>query len=178
MGDEDTIAKTARARMVVLQGEIAEPHARPPGPSGRTRAPFPSGPAPIGLLDHLQAAYDEAVTHTRALAPQAPPAPADQREIYRWMNEATRDLEEEKRLVLRALTYRQGLEHAIRAGDDLVVRPATCPECGCFSLVWDADRRRVVCIVTDCRRDGRPTALTLHEVAVHEVEKSPMRAAT
>lgn len=177
MGDED-IAKVATRRLKLLRSDIAEPHARPPGPSGRTRNPFPSGPIPAGMLDHLRDAYEEAVSQTRALAPDAGPAPADRSKIYGWMDLATRDLDATKRQVADEIMYRQGLEHALRTGNTDVVRPETCPTCGCFSLSWDADRQRAVCMVSDCVTDRRPSVWTLRDLAKQAVEKSPTRAAT
>ena len=178
MGDDGRVARVATARLTLLQGEIGQPHARPPGPSGRTRSPFPAGPIPAGMLDHLRDAYQEAVSHTREVAPEAGPAPADSRQIYRWMDQVTRHLDADKRQVTEELMYRQGLEHALRRGDTDVVRPETCPACECYSLFWDQARQRAVCAVSDCTTNGRPSAWTLRELATQAVEKSPTRAAT
>lgn len=177
-GDEDSIAGVATARLRLLQHEITEPHTRGAGPSGRTRNPFPAGPIPAGLLDHMRDAYQEAVSNTQAVAPAAGPPPADHSEVYGWMDRSTQDLNEEKRRIIEAVMFRQGLEHGIRAGHTDVVRPIPCPTCGCWSLIWDEGRQRVVCPVDDCFTDGRSTSWSLRDLAVRAVEKSPTRAAT
>lgn len=181
MGDEDSTVRTVRtstARLRVLQGDLAQPRARPDGPSGRTRSPFPAGLVPPGLLDHLQAAVDEAIGHTRSVAPAAGPVPGDLARIYEWMDRSTRHVDAGKRRIVEAIILRQGWEHELWAGNQDVVRPVPCPACGCWSLLWDRDRRLVICSVDDCVTAGRPTAWTLRDLAERAVEKSPSRAAT
>jgi hypothetical protein len=181
MGEDDIgrAASTATARLRLLQGEIGQLRARPQEPSGRTRNPHPAGPLPVGLVDAMCAAREEAVTHTRAANPDAGPPPASQTAIYAWMDRSTARLDAEKRSAAQALIYRHGLEHALSAHDFDVVRPETCPACGCYSLFWQPDLRRAVCAVTDCLTPaGRPSTWTLAQLAAAAVEKSPARAAT
>lgn len=172
-------AGTATARLKLLQGDIGQPRSRPSGPSGRNRQTHPAAPLPVGLVDAMRAARDEAITHTRTVAPDAGPAPEDEAAIYAWMARSTARLDEAKRRATEAIMYRQGLEHALRARNPDVIRPEFCPACGCLSLFWQPELRRAVCAVTDClTKSGRPNMWTLRQLAERAVEKSPTRAAT
>ncbi|KIF66254.1 hypothetical protein HY68_36715 [Streptomyces sp. AcH 505] len=105
-------------------------------------------PVPLNLavFDHIVRSVDEVTRKARAQQTRnAGPVPADVAAVYDWWRASTPDLEGERRLERERVIYRQGLEHAIAAGDHKVIRPHPCPGCGTWGLFWDAARRRAVC---------------------------------
>ncbi len=179
---EDISAAAAR-RMRLLTDDLARPRTRSRDANrGHVRSTTPThAPSPIhvGILDHIRRSVDEVVTHTRASNPEASPAPAGHPEqIYAWAKQETAHLDAERQLVRDALIYRQSLEHALEDGDEDVIRPIPCPECGCWSLFWRARQHRAACLYQPCATDGVPRLWTLAQLAQKQVEKKARRAAT
>lgn len=165
MGLGDTDANTAAARLRLIQTDFTAPRRQ----AGERRAPAsPHSPALIdfAILEHLRASVAEVITHTRAEAPKAPPAPADAAAVYGWMRESIGHLERERRLTAEAIVYRQGLEHALAMGNDLVIRPHPCPACGCYGLHWRSASRRAACMYRPCAiSNGQTRTFTLAHLA-------------
>ncbi|MFJ8677178.1 hypothetical protein [Streptomyces sp. NPDC093589] len=183
MGYEDSSTTRAAAGMRILQEEFTAPRARTADGAPRARAVHAPPPCDLGLLDHLQQSRRELIDTTRVMlaghpTPQPlPPAPADEG-IYQWMVESTAHLDAGRRRAQDAIVYRQGLEHALRAGDTLVIRREACPGCGCWSLMWRQQIQRAVCIQRECRDDiGRASQWELRQLAHHHIANRPQRAA-
>lgn len=179
IADEDTtpIARLADARLRNLTASRSILPARPTGPSGHVRAVEPSTPLDVGLLDYMLATQHEVIEHTRAsVVGPLPPASAD---IYRWYEQQTPAMDAGARRAGEAMLYRQGLEHALRAGEVEVIRKERCPSCRCFTLTW---KRRLSAAICDNDRDldeqQRNRRWTLAQLAQQAVENSSMRAAT
>lgn len=170
MGTGDTDATTAAARLRLIQQDFTTPRR---DPSERRAPASPHSPALIdlGIFDYMRASVDEVITHTRAEAPQAPPAPAEAAGVYGWMREHTEHLEPERRLDAEAIVYRQSLEHALAMGQRGVVQPHPCPACGCYGLQWQTAMRRAVCVYKPCHgENGRPRTYTLAQLAHQHVK--------
>jgi hypothetical protein len=140
-------------------------------------------PINTGIVEHMQAAVAEIITHTQAAAPDAGPAPTDNTAVYEWMRDHTRTLDEHRRLAAEAIVYRQTLEHAIALGDHTVVHRHPCPACGCFSLFWRGTRQRAVCVYKRCPGmiNGQSRTWPLKQIAYEHVQarkESPVRHAT
>lgn len=180
MGD-DTTAAAAR-RMRLLTDDLARPRSGPRDANrGQVRTSQPTHARPpmhLGILDHVRRSVDEVITHTRAENPDAGPAPADPSQVYAWSRDRTAHCADEQQKVREAIVYRHSLEHSLRAGDEDVVRPIRCPNCQCLSLFWRARQQRVVCLYQRCSPDGVPRVWTLAQLAQHQIEKKPRRAAT
>ncbi|MFJ8727721.1 hypothetical protein [Streptomyces sp. NPDC093269] len=117
--------------------------------------------------DYVRASVQEVVEHTRSVNPDAGLPPRVQ-DTYAWMREHTEHAPEEDQFRSEVIAYRQSLEHAIRIGDDKVVRPHRCPKCRTFGLMWMAAASKAVCTNTDCsNREGLSSRFTLARLA-HE----------
>nr|WSX25502.1 hypothetical protein OG690_38105 [Streptomyces tubercidicus] len=178
--EQDSATRTAATGMRILRDGFTAPRARQPdaGPTA-TRVHAPP-PCDLGLLDHLRSTREELIAATRAALAGQPlePAPADEG-IYQWNASATAHLPLEKQQACEAIVYRQSLEHAIRAGDDLIIRRQRCPGCRCFSLMWRDRIQRAVCIQRGCRDHiGRASQWELKQIAHHHVTSRPQRAAS
>ncbi|MFG2532792.1 hypothetical protein [Streptomyces sp. NPDC048516] len=177
MGNADTSA-TAAAHMRTLR-EISGPLARK-GDTSPSRAKPAHAPAPIdlGLLDHLEASRAEIVAAVRDANPAAGPAPLDEG-IYQWMVDATPQLDEDRRRVHEALAYRQGLEHALRAGEEKVIRRHACPACRTWGLFWSRPAQRAACVNRYCSdAAGRRSTWTLSQLAHHHIATQAERRRT
>lgn len=179
MGNGDTDATTAAARLRLIQTDFTTPRRDP----AERRAPAAShSPALIdlGVLDYMSASVNEVITHTRTEAPRATPAPADAASVYGWMREHTEHLAPERRLAAEAIIYRQSLEHALAMGQRGVIQPHPCPACRCWGLQWQSAMRRAVCVNKHCRDDkGLARTFTLAYLAQRHVqarEKASRRA--
>ncbi|MEU9014324.1 hypothetical protein AB0D12_32045 [Streptomyces sp. NPDC048479] len=180
MGDDDTAAR----RLRLLQQELLDPWRMPedregsrsarPASRGQQLAHSPS-PIHLGILDHMMKTRAEAIAHTRAVAPNAGPVPAEAAAVYDWMRQQTAHLGEEQQQTRETVIYRQGLEHAIAMGDTKVVRPHPCPACRCWGLEWDSGRQRAVCTYRPCSDErGMTHAWKLAELADHHVTAKKM----
>lgn len=170
MGHEDTI-NTAAARLRQLHTDITALH-RPAGDTTRTPTRV-HAPAPLDLdiLDHMVAARDEVISHTRAHKQDAPAAPADDT-IYAWMDANTAHLDDAKRRAGRALVVRQSMEHALLAGDETVVRREPCPRCACWGLSWQSGPQYAVCLNRRCAAlGGGPSTWSLAQLAHHHTAR-------
>lgn len=164
IGDETA---TATARLRLLKQEYATPGLRQPGPRTRSAPqPRPSEPADLGIIDHVRQAVQEIVAHTRAVAPDAGPAPADDAATYEWMRRETANLAPEQQMTRDAMLMRHSLQHAIAAGDEDAVRWEACPRCDCWGLLWRSEHQRVFCANSTCTdRRRRPSVWTLRQLA-------------
>lgn len=180
---EQSIAGVAGARLQILRDNLAQPHGPRPAdaPPGRTSHTHGAPPLDLAVLEHVRASVDELLTHARTEA-RASPAPddADLTAAYAWfLDEGTADLDAGKARVREAIVYRQSLEHALRYGDEVVIRREACPGCHCWSLIWRQIAQRAGCINSDCRgKTGRGSTWTLQQLAENAVEKTYARAAT
>lgn len=164
----------AAGRLRILQGDMGRFHTSSIRnlTSNSTGPSHASAPVNLAMLDHITDSITEVVTHVRADAPQAGPAPADPAGIYDWWIQSTPDLEDERRRERDRVIYRQGLEHAIRAGDTDIVCKHPCPGCGCWGLVWSQMRRRAACLNQDCvDDDGVGTTWKLGHLAYEHVAR-------
>ena len=162
-------AKLAGHRLRLLETEFITPQPHPADPGPRTRAVYPSTPIRPGVLDHAAASVDEIITHTRAEAPRASPAPRTG-SVYEWAVENTRHLDPQRQRTRDALIYRQSLEHALMMGDDLVIRRHSCPGCGCWGLFWRAEAQSAGCVNRRCTdKHGRPSTWSLQKLAERHV---------
>jgi hypothetical protein len=166
-----TDSTTAGHRLRLLRDEYLQHPAREPGNRTATGGP-PPAPMNLGMLDHITDSITEVVTHVRTDAPHAGPAPANPAGIYDWWIQSTPNLEDERRLERDRVIYRQGLEHAIRAGDTDIVRKHPCPGCECWGLVWSQDLRRAACLNQDCvDGDGVGTTWKLGHLAYEHIAR-------
>jgi hypothetical protein len=142
---------TTERRLRLLQAEFTQHQRRGPDPTGRTATQAEAqAPIDLGVVDRIRAAVYEVETHTRAAAPDAGPYRGTAERVYEWAREHTADLDEERQQAREALIYRQGMEHAITAGDTSVVCKHPCPACGCWGLQW-AQEQRAVCTNHYCQ---------------------------
>lgn len=145
---------TAAARLL----EIHEYYREYPvtGPTVRsTPSATPGTPLNLATLDYVTATVQEVVQHTRAANPDAGPLPARVEAVYDWCREHTQHTDQATAQRLETLEYRHRLEHALRAGDDKVVRPHRCPACGTVGLHWQQADQRARCLNRHCaRRNG------------------------
>lgn len=173
------MGSTAGRRLRLLGDEYLQFPAREPSDRNPT-AVTPPAPMNLGMLDHITDSINEVAAHVRAAAPQAPPRPADLAGLYDWWIDSTPDLEGERRRERDRVIYRQGLEHAIQAGDTDVVCKHPCPACGCWGIQWSKTRRRAACCNLDCvDDDGVTRTWSLAHLAYEHVarqEKLNVRA--
>jgi hypothetical protein len=173
MGEDDTDTPAARLRL--LQKEFVTPRR-----GGRAERSAPTAtavtPAVLDVIDHMAASVHEVIAHTRAHAPDAGPIPADRAGIYDWAREHTEHLEPELQRVRETVIYRQGLEHAIQAGDTKVVRTHPCRACGCVGLFWDRVTRKAVCVNQRCTSPkGGTNAWSLSQLADDHIRRQETR---
>ncbi|MBM9510032.1 hypothetical protein [Actinacidiphila acididurans] len=179
---EDTIGSTAAyaarnvADLAAAQGAL---RGRPTDPSGRTR-PTAGAPIDLGILDHMIAARDELVEHTRAHTDVTAPVPREHAAVYAWYEQHTPHLDDAARRAGEAIVYRQALEAAVLARNAGALSPERCPSCRCFSLQWVPDLNAAVCrnTVYDSDKRGRPRRWTLAQIAENAVQNRTVRAAT
>lgn len=158
---------------------LATQFTAPPNRGLQERGPAAMHPVPLNLavFDHIMASRKEVIDHAHAEQTRnAGPVPADVSRVYDWWRASTPDLEGERRQAREAVIYRQGLEHAIAAGDDKVIRPHSCPACGTWGLFWDRARRRAVCAYqprTDpcVDKDGLASTWSLAQLAYEHVNR-------
>lgn len=161
---------TTAQRLRLIQAEFTQ-HVRT-GPGDGRSATLVHGAAPLDLdtLDYMVAAVEEVVTHTRTAAPDAGRFTGDAVEVYDWAREHTAHLADERQQAREALIYRQGLEHAIAAGNTAVIRTHFCPECGCLGLYWRATAGKAVCVNHYCTdENGLANAWSLARLARHHI---------
>lgn len=170
MGLGEADAATAASRLQLLEQEFTTPRRHPGDTGARTRPTHAPAPLDLGILDHMQAAVAEVVTHTRAAAPHAAPPPARAAAVYDWMRQHTAHLAPERQDAAAAIVYRQSLEHALAMGDESVVRRQPCPDCGCWGLFWRPAARRAACVNRHCAdEDGRARTFTLAHLAQQHI---------
>ncbi|MFD5899079.1 hypothetical protein [Streptomyces sp. NPDC060366] len=140
----------------------------------------PEAPLDLDIIDHITASVREAQDHVSANRTEnAGPMPANVADVYDWWRASTPSLDAERTLAREAVIYRQGLEHAIQAGDTKVVRKHPCPECGCWGLFWRRPEKRAVCANRDCRdEDGLARMWELKHLAHEHVTRQKMLKAT
>jgi len=179
---------TTASRLRLLQAEMSDPgrqknQAAPHANCGARcctspRPAHPSAPVSLSFVDYMTAAITEVVTEARADVPEShpdvEPAPGDPAALYDWWRSMPVE-DEERQSVRDQVIYRHGLEHAIAMGDDKVVRPHPCPECGCFGLLWDTARRKAICTNLDCVDDqGLTQAWELKRLAHEHITAKKM----
>lgn len=163
-----------------LLGELATYFREHPvtGPEGRSytasgsRATVvaPGLPFNARVVDHITASVAEVEAHTRAADPDAGPLPRHVEDIYRWCREHTEHAPDIVRQRAETIEVRQGLEHAIAAGNLKVIPPHRCPECRCFALRWSREMGRALCTNTECvDADGMSNTFTLARLAYERV---------
>lgn len=146
----------------------------------RTGGPtYPEAPLDLDIIDHIGDSVREVRQNALADNPAAGPLPTDAARAYDWWRDNTPNLEGERLLARETVIYRQGLEHAIRAGDTKVVRKHPCPACGCLGLFWRGDEQQAVCAYTECRdEDGMARMWDLKHLAYEHVTRQKMLKAT
>ncbi|MFF2411819.1 hypothetical protein [Streptomyces sp. NPDC058092] len=107
----------------------------------------------LGVVDRIRAAVYEVEHHTRTITPDAGQYTGEESRVYDWARQHTAHLKTEQQNAREAIIYRQGLEHAIAAGDTTVVRKHPCPQCGCWGLYWREAAQRAVCVNHYCVDD-------------------------
>lgn len=184
MGAEDDTA----ARLHLLATHHLEPARTDTGQRRATRTQAPL-PVDVDMLDHLTASVTEIVTQARtdAVAAHAAdpsvtvaPRPVDDADVYAWWR-AIPVSDQERQDERERVIYRQGLEHAIRAGDVRVVRRHPCPACGCYGLFWEPSQQAAICVNTYCRdSEGLSRSWPLGHLAYLHVaaQKNLARTAT
>ena len=171
MGESDTDAAVARARLRLLAAEFTTPRTTRRAPARRAPATAPSEPINLDILDHMMKAAREIIDYTREVVPDASPPPAAAEGIYRWMVKLTPHLDAERQMVRDAIIHRQALEHALAMNDEDVIRYEECPGCTCWSLFWRADDEQAACVNRYCAAQlGRPSVWTLQQIAEHYVD--------
>ncbi|MEW2393113.1 hypothetical protein AB0933_32605 [Streptomyces venezuelae] len=174
-GDADST--TAAARMRLLQQEFTTP--RRTGDTGRRATTTePAAPADLSVIDYMARQVREVIDHTLAAAPTASRPPAEFAAVYGWMTTHTDEFEDEKRQTARAIVYRQSLEHALKMGDESVVRRHPCPDCGCWGLFWRAAAREAACLNRHCAGEGPSRTFTLAQLAHQHIAAQETRRAT
>ncbi len=167
LGDDDTTTN----RLRLIEAEFTQYQYRGPEPTGRT-ATRTDAPAPInlGVLDYMAAATTEIIQHTQAAAPGIDPYTGPLAGVYDWARDHTAHLDDHRQQARETLIYRQGLEHAITAGDTTAVSKHPCPECGCWGLIWREETGKAACVNHYCVDDqGLSHAWTLERLAYEHV---------
>lgn len=180
MGPGDTDAATAAAGLRLIQEEFLTRARR--GDTGGRTATTTTSQAPIDLttVDYLRAHVDEVIAHARTLTADARPAPHNAN-AYDWMRRQTAHLDRERRLAGETLVYRHTLEHALKTGEESVIRRHSCPGCGCWGLFWNQAASRASCVNRRCTtKTGHPSTWTLAQIAHHHItaRESTARRAT
>ncbi|MFE9491438.1 hypothetical protein ACFYNF_34210 [Streptomyces sp. NPDC006641] len=169
-GADDTTAQ----RLRLLQAEFVQPVRSGPGDGRSSRITESPALVNLGVVDRIRAAVYEVEHHTRAAAPGAGQYTGEESRVYDWARRHTAHLEAEQQQAREAIIYRQGLEHAIAAGDITVIRRHPCPQCGCLGLYWYEAAQRAVCVNHYCTDDdGISNAWELKRLAQdHIAQKS------
>lgn len=174
MGTTDT--NDAADRLRTLQGHIwrypTSSVTKLPRSGGPTH---PEAPLDLDIIDHITASVREVRAAALADNPDAGPLPADAARAYDWWRASTPDLHGERLLARETVIYRQGLEHAIEAGDTKVVRKHPCPACGCWGLFWQRPEKRAVCANRECvDEDGLARTWELKHLAYEHTTRQKM----
>ena len=166
---------TTAQRLRLLELEFLVPGDNGPG-DGRS-ATRTTSPALVnlGILDHMNRAVAEVVEHVQAENPQARPYSGGAAGIYTWMHE--NDTAPERQDVREALIYRQGLEHAIAAGNTKVIRPHRCPACRTYGLFWREQAGHAACVNRHCVDEhGLSRTWSLERLAQQHIADQKLRA--
>lgn len=177
----DNTHDTTAQRLRLLQAEFTQHQQRGPGNGRSASLVHGAPPLDLGVLDHICAAVDELITHTRAaeIGPVASPVPATPADVIDWAREHTAHLDPERQQARETIIYRQGLEHALAMGDESVVRKHPCPRCGCWGLHWRAAANRAACVNHYCTDDdGLTSTWTLARLATQYIAGKKSSAAT
>ncbi|THA22730.1 hypothetical protein E6R18_32815 [Streptomyces sp. A1277] len=176
----DDTHNTTEQRLRLLQAEFTQHQNRGPGTGRTATRTEAAAPLDLGVIDHIRAAVNELVTHTRAADPdtQAGPVPTAPADVIDWARDHTAHLDPERQQVREAIIYRQGLEHALAMGDDSVVRKHPCPRCGCWGLHWWPAANRAACVNHYCTDDGLTSTWTLARLATQYIAGKKSSAAT
>ncbi|MFF1916186.1 hypothetical protein ACFVYE_32285 [Streptomyces sp. NPDC058239] len=157
---------TTAQRLRLLQQEFVQPARSGPGDGRSSRPTHAPAPVDLGVLDRIRAAVHEVEHHTRTAAPDAGPFTGPAERVYDYCRQHTAHLEAEQQNAREAIIYRQGLEHAIAAGDTSVVRKHPCPQCGCVGMYWQDKTRRALCVNHYCTdNDGVSNTWELKRLA-------------
>lgn len=161
MGRTDTDDTDASSRLAQLHAYFRQhPVTGPDGHSYISSEPRATQVAPglpfnVAVVEHITAAVREVEAHTRAANPDAGPLPEHVADVYDWAREHTEHAPEDVQQRRDTVEYRQGLEHAIAAGDFSVIRRHRCPDCGAPGLYWQQQRGEALCVNRHCaRRNG------------------------
>lgn len=170
MGDGE-YRETAAARLKLLRQEFTTPTRRSQPARRVPSSGPPSAPVNLAIIDHMAACRHEVITHTRAAAPDASPAPDKAPDVYEWAYQETAHLAAEQQITRDAMVLRQSWEHAIAMGDGdevhAIVRRESCPACRCWTLFWRPARHAAVCANQNCAdADGLPVVLELNQIAL------------
>ena len=131
--------------------------------AGRARTPASTSPVPYdtAVVEHITASVAEVAAHTRKVNPDAGQLPAHVADVYAWARANIQHapaIEQQHQAVIEA---RQGLEHAIAAGDHKVVRPHRCPACHTLGVHWPEGVRdpkaRAMCLNVHCANANNGT---------------------
>lgn len=138
----------------------------------RATAAAPGLPFNARVVEHIDASVQEVAAHTRDANPDAGPLPDHVAGIYDWARAQTEHAPEDVQQRRDTLEYRHRLEHAIAAGDHLVVRPHRCLDCGAPGLYWQEDLRKALCVNRHCarRNGGIHQKYTLAQLAFVHIE--------
>jgi hypothetical protein len=159
-------------RLHLLQEVFIQHPARGLQERGPAAIPCPA-PLSLGMIDHIVDSVSEVKARVKADGTQTLPVPADVAGIYDWWRASTPDLDEDRTQVREAIIYRQGLEHAIQAGDRDIVCKHPCPGCGCWGLVWQSAQKRAACLNRDCvDKDGAGNTWPLKRLAYEHIAQS------
>lgn len=172
-GDDTTTAQ----RLRLLQAEFLVPGSTGPG-DGRS-ATRTTSPALVnlGIVDHMRSSTTEVIEYVQAEAPDAGRYTGEAPGVYAWMRESTKDTTPEKRDVRDAIVYRQGLEHAVAAGNYKVIRPHRCPACRTFGLFWVPAAGQAACVNRHCIDDeGLARTWSLARLAQQHIADQKLRA--
>ncbi|MCX4792450.1 hypothetical protein OG369_42500 [Streptomyces sp. NBC_01221] len=145
---------TAAQRLRLLQQEFVQPVRTGPGDGRSSRPTHAPAPVNLGVVDRIRAAVYEVEHHTRTAVPDAGQYTGEESRVYDWARQHTAHLEADQQNAREAIIYRQGLEHAIAAGDTTVIRRHPCPQCGCWGLYWREAAQRAVCVNHYCTDDN------------------------
>ncbi|MFC8207891.1 hypothetical protein [[Kitasatospora] papulosa] len=125
----------------------------------------------------MAASVTEAETHVLAAAPGAGRYTGKAADVYNWMRGRTAHLDDTQQSAREALIYRQGLEHAIAAGDTKVIRPHRCPACRTYGLFWREQAGHAACVNRHCVDEhGLSRTWSLERLAQQHIADRKLRA--
>ncbi len=175
-GNTDTDQQAA-AQLAALSRYFVEHPVTSRTSGARPTRTVAGAPLNLAVVDHIQASVHEVADHVRAHTPDAGPLPAEAAAVYEWAREHTEHADETVKRRHDVMVYRQHLEHAIRLGDDRIVRKHPCPGCGCYGLHWHAPTSKAVCRNRRCRTpQGRAQVWNLSFLAHEYIESQEKRA--